>query len=289
MDCLLWWMLGGALRVACQYRCGTVSVMDAYPRWPPESENSPAEAPGCHTEPRTGMEAAIAWARVIGVRPGSSASPPARRLVPAVAAWCRAQGWGVEPTDRQVGLAIRALGCRRGCSDRGGWGYRVPRELADSWWAAVGGRPKRARKKTPRARPRKKVPPLFHGQRQHMLEARAVVNSLGQVYPSAYAAAELTPGARGEPGNNKALGNALKASREGRADWGRWRGLLWRYLTAKEVATVPFGTRCGEVPQGWGFGPLRGAVATAVAAPADGPDAVASTPDAGPWCDGGGV
>lgn len=199
------------------------------------------------------MEAALAWVRAVGVRPGPSASPPARRLLPAVHRWCAANGWGVEPTDRQVGLAIRSLGVRYGETDRGRKGYRVPRELADAWWAEVGGRPTRPRKKGPRKPRQRKVPPLFHPV---SYTARPVVDTLGRVYPTVGVAAAMVANLHGA-GNHKALHNALKASRDGRVEWGGWRGLLWRYLTEAEVAAVPFGTRCGEAPPGWGFGLLR--------------------------------
>lgn len=233
--------------------------MDFGPRWDGPPENSHAEAPGSLVEPRSGIEAALLWARAIGVRTGPTAAPRCAALVPLVCRWLAAQGYGVEVAREHVGHAFRVFGCRPGRGDVGVLGYRVPRELAEAWWAEVGGRPKRPRKKGPRKPRQRKVPPLFHPVGY---TARPVVDTLGRVYPTVGVAAAMVANLHGA-GNHKALHNALKASRDGRAEWGSWRGLLWRYLTEAEVAAVPFGTRCGEVPPGWGFGLLAARQAAA--------------------------
>jgi hypothetical protein len=218
-----------------------------------EPENGHRADPGCLVEPRSGLEAALRWARAAGVRPGPTAAPVCSALVEGANAWLAGQGYGVTVSREHVGHAFRALGCRRGCGDVGVLGYRVPRALADSWWAAVGGRPKR-KKRAPKPKPQQRaVKPLFHMGLNPA--SRPLLDSLGRVYPSLGAAAAVA--GEGE-GNWKGLHNALKPVRSGEALWGRWRGVLWRYLSSGETALVPWGTRTGAVPEGWGFGPLRG-------------------------------
>lgn len=171
-------------------------------------------------------------------------------LLPLVERWLSARGYGVGVTRQHVGYAFRVLGCRRGQGDAGRLGFRVPAALAEEWWAAVGGKPKR-KKAPPRPKPKQRaVAPLFHPALNEA--SRPLLDSLGRVYPSLGAAAAVA--GRGE-GALKGLHNALRPVRNGEEPWGRWRGLLWRYLTPEEVALVPFGTRTGAVPEGWGFGP----------------------------------
>lgn len=248
------------------------------------------------------------WARAVGVRPGPTAAPVCSALVEVANAWLAAHGYGVAVSREHVGHAFRVLGCRRGCGDVGVLGYRVPRALADSWWATMGGRPRR-KKRAPKPKPQQRaVKPLFHTGLNPA--SRPLLDSLGRVYPSLGAAAAVA----GEgDGNWKGLHNALKPIRNGDALWGRWRGVLWRYLSMEEAAIVPWGTRTGAVPEGWGFGPLP--VAVRHEQPQGGGEAQAVMPAEGTngggggdceqeelpqslsggehvtpsWCDGGGV
>lgn len=202
----------------------------------------------------------MAWARAVGAVPGPARSPSPKQLEPLMQAWMATCGWALRPTLHEVGWALRRMGCAKTKSECGQQAYRVPRALADAWWEQVGGRPKR-KKRAPKPKPQQRaVKPLFHTGLNPA--SRPLLDSLGRVYPSLGAAAAIA--GEGE-GNWKGLHNALRPVRNGGAPWGRWRGVLWRYLSPEETAMVPWGTRTGAVPGGWGFGPLGGYAEAVVA------------------------
>jgi hypothetical protein len=226
--------------------------MDLGPSRHETTKTSPLDGPGGLMEPRTCFASALAWARASGATAGPAQSPPPGWLLPLAHAWMAAHGWHVRPTWHDVGKALSVLGCPRVSSTAGRKAYRVPKALAESWWEQVGGRPKRKRRAAKKKPHQRAVKPLFHTGLNPA--SRPILDSLGRVYPSLGAAAAVA--GEGE-GNWKGLHNALRAVRNGEALWGKWRSLLWRYLSQEETAMVPWGTRTGAVPVEWGFGPLR--------------------------------
>lgn len=226
----------------------------------PDLANPPVLA---EVQPPTHAATVERWARAVGLRPGLTPAPCSRALLPVIAAWCEARGWEGPAEPRAVGVGLGLAGIQ-GRKSTGGTraGARQPlvrREdaarlyrLARAAWDGqhMPGEPhvrRPPRRRSPTGLKRgqhhpRPPPPLFHSEQPR--RTRAVVDSLGRVYPSAALAARMVGGSAGAN-----LGRVLVGK-----GWNGWRGLHWRYLTPAERAAVPPEARAGDAVPGLAWG-----------------------------------
>lgn len=179
----------------------------------------------------TPQQAAERWVAARGWKRGAHPTPTAPQLLALVLRWCAAQGWGVEPTVRHLGPAIRRAGFRRGQHRRVPT-YWVDEDSSRALWLACGVRPP----PKPRSRyvPKPRVPPpLVRAVLEAHPNSRPLVDSTLAVYPSAAWAGKLVrcPPSTISHGAHRGCTAA---------------GRLWRLLTPEEVGALPHTLRTGE-------------------------------------------